>query len=143
MNKSMNSAVATQEKTSASRVESVADILERELEPLVKSWLTRVDAEPDLMTIPLNFEERTGHLPHLLSDAIARLRLDAGTKAPIPHPILLCIATKGLRAICGLCIANKGPSGKVGIALHPGTAQCSLAAGRDVRRNLRQVSFSI
>jgi hypothetical protein len=33
--------------------------------------------------IPLNFEERTGHLPHLLHDVIKRLRMDAGTKAPI------------------------------------------------------------
>jgi hypothetical protein len=31
----------------------------------------------------LNFEERTGHLPQLLGDIIARLRLDVGTKAPI------------------------------------------------------------
>jgi hypothetical protein len=36
-----------------------------------------------LTCIPLNFEERTGHLPYLLHDVIARLRLDSGTKAPI------------------------------------------------------------
>ena len=35
------------------------------------------------MHIFLNFEERTGHLPQLLRDIIARLRLDVGTKAPI------------------------------------------------------------
>jgi len=35
------------------------------------------------MCIPLNFEERTGHLPHLLKDVVARLRLDTGSKAPI------------------------------------------------------------
>ena len=35
------------------------------------------------MRIPLNHEERTGHLPHLINDIIKRLRLDAGTKAPI------------------------------------------------------------
>jgi hypothetical protein len=63
--------------------ESVADILERELEPLIADWLARVEKEPDLNCIPLNFEERTGHLPHLLHDVIARLRLDAGSKAPI------------------------------------------------------------
>jgi hypothetical protein len=83
MNKSMDSIVATHENKSAASVESVADILERELKPLIKSWLERVNAEPDLMSIPLNFEDRTGHLPHLLNDVIARLRLDAGTKAPI------------------------------------------------------------
>jgi hypothetical protein len=81
MNKSMESVVAIQETTSRSRVESVADILERELEPLIKSWLARVDAQPDLMSIPLSFEDRTGHLPQLMKDVIIRLRLDAGTKA--------------------------------------------------------------
>ena len=41
------------------------------------------DLEPDLIRIPLNFEERTGHLPRLLHDVIARLRLDKGSKAPV------------------------------------------------------------
>src|SRR6202040_568284 len=31
----------------------------------------------------LNYEDRTGHLPQLLSDVIARLHLDSSTKAPI------------------------------------------------------------
>jgi hypothetical protein len=64
-------------------VESVADILERELQSVIVEWLARVEQEPDLKCVPLSFEERTGHLPHLLHDVIARLRLDAGTKAPI------------------------------------------------------------
>ena len=64
-------------------VESVADILERELQTVIKEWLIRVEKEPDLVHIPLNYEERTGHLPYLLHDVISRLRLDAGTKAPI------------------------------------------------------------
>jgi hypothetical protein len=67
----------------AGPIESVADILERELQPLIKDWLARVDQESDLTCIPLNYDERTGHLPNLLHDVIARLRLDAGTKAPI------------------------------------------------------------
>ena len=64
-------------------VESVADILERELQTVIDEWLIRVEREPDLAHIPLNYEERTGHLPYLLHDVISRLRLDAGTKAPI------------------------------------------------------------
>ena len=62
---------------------SVAEILERELPTLIDEWLARVKQEPDLTRIPLTFEERTGHLPHLLHDVIKRLRMDAGTKAPI------------------------------------------------------------
>jgi hypothetical protein len=64
-------------------VENVADILEREQEILIKEWLALVEKQADLMHIPLTYEERTGHLPALMSDVIMRLRLDAGTKAPI------------------------------------------------------------
>jgi len=67
----------------AGAAESVADILERELQSLISDWLTRVEQEPDLTCIPLGFDDRTGHLPHLLNDVIARLRMDSGTKAPI------------------------------------------------------------
>jgi hypothetical protein len=63
--------------------ESVADILEQELDPTIHEWISLVEKEPDLIRIPLNFEERTGHLPKLLHDVIARLRLDKGAKAPL------------------------------------------------------------
>jgi hypothetical protein len=79
----IKSAIGTNRSGTPGAVESVADILERELKPLIADWLARVEEEPDLTCIPLNFEERTGHLPQLLHDVIARLRLDAGTKAPI------------------------------------------------------------
>jgi hypothetical protein len=63
--------------------ESVADILERELDTTIHDWMGLVQKEPELSRIPLNYEERTGHLPKLLYDVIARLRLDKGTRAPI------------------------------------------------------------
>ncbi len=63
--------------------ECVADILEQELSPTIQEWIGLVEKEPDLIRIPLNFEERTGHLPRLLNDVIARLRLDKGSKAPV------------------------------------------------------------
>jgi hypothetical protein len=57
-------------------------------------------------------------------------------------------ANKGLAAIWGASVANKGLSSTIDIALHPGVAQCNLAAGRgtDVRMDVyaeysRQVSF--
>ena len=64
-------------------VESVADILERELSTLIEEWLERVEKERDLTNVWLSHDDRTGHLPHLIHDVIVRLRLDAGTKAPI------------------------------------------------------------
>jgi hypothetical protein len=83
MTKSMGSAGTAKATGGAATLESVADILERELQSLIADWLARVEQEPDLERIPLSYGERTGHLPHLLHDVIARLRLDAGTKAPI------------------------------------------------------------
>jgi hypothetical protein len=64
-------------------IESVPDILQRELPNVIKEWLSRVEQEPELMCVPLNSEDRTGHLPKLLHDVIARLRLTVKTKAPI------------------------------------------------------------
>lgn len=42
-----------------------------------------VEKESELTCIPLNYEQRTGHLPKLLHEVIARLRLDSATRAPI------------------------------------------------------------
>jgi hypothetical protein len=83
MTQSIRPAGAAKANGGAATIESVADILDRELQSVIVDWLARVEQEPDLKSIPLNFEERTGHLPHLLHDVIKRLRLDAGTKAPI------------------------------------------------------------
>jgi hypothetical protein len=63
--------------------DSVADILERELDRTIHDWMGMVEKEPELNRVSLNYEERTGHLPNLLHDVIARLRLDKGTRAPI------------------------------------------------------------
>jgi hypothetical protein len=69
--------------TRSGTTESVADILERELDPLIHDWMQLVEKQDDLMAMTLGYEDRTGHLPVLLQEVIARLRLDAGTKAPI------------------------------------------------------------
>ena len=71
------------ESEDAAGKEAVADILERELQPVIADWLARVESEPDLACIPLSYEDRTGHLPHLLHDVIARLRLEDGANASI------------------------------------------------------------
>jgi hypothetical protein len=83
MNKSVESRGRVKGNGGTVAIETVADILEREMPNLIDEWLARVEQEPDLIHIPLNFEERTGHLPQLLHDVIKRLRLDSGTKAPI------------------------------------------------------------
>jgi hypothetical protein len=62
---------------------SVADILERELDATIHDWMGLVEKEPELTCIPLSYQERTSHLPNILHDVIARLRLGTGRKAPI------------------------------------------------------------
>jgi hypothetical protein len=69
--------------TRSGTAESVADILERELDHLIHDWMQLVEKQDDLMAITLGYGDRTGHLPKLLRDVITRLRLDAGTKAPL------------------------------------------------------------
>ena len=64
-------------------VESVANILERESPAVTKDWLASVELEPDLTAIPMTSEERTSHLPQLLHELVARLRLKAGSKAAV------------------------------------------------------------
>jgi RsbRD-like negative regulator of sigma factor len=83
MVKSTNPAHVAGGSAGAVIIESVADILEHNLDAVIREWLSRVDKEPDLTAIPLSFEDRTGHLPQLLRDVIVRLRLDDATKAPI------------------------------------------------------------
>jgi hypothetical protein len=52
----------------------VADILEQHVDATIHNWLGSVEEDQDLIRIPLNFKERTRHLPRLLHDVIARLR---------------------------------------------------------------------
>jgi hypothetical protein len=54
---------------------SVADILERELEPTIKEWLRRVNLVSELTDTPLSDADRTSHLPKLYRDLITRLHL--------------------------------------------------------------------
>lgn len=65
------------------KTDSVADVLERELQPTIKEWLRRVNLVPELTSVPLSDADRTGHLPKLFQDLISRLRLDKNAKPPI------------------------------------------------------------
>jgi CheY-like chemotaxis protein len=64
-------------------ITSVADILEEETQSTISDWLLRVELEPDIITVPLGYKDRTAHLPNLFSDLVFRLRhpLPLGTRA--------------------------------------------------------------
>jgi hypothetical protein len=48
----------------------VADILEREMGFVIHDWMDAVEKQDDLMHVPLNCDERAGHLPQLLRDVM-------------------------------------------------------------------------
>jgi hypothetical protein len=54
---------------------SVAAMLEREIGPIIKEWLRRVNLLPELTAIPLSDGGRSAHLPKLFHDLACRLRL--------------------------------------------------------------------
>jgi CheY-like chemotaxis protein len=54
--------------------ESVATILETDSKQIIQDWLKQLRDNKELMRLPLSYRERTGHLPQLLRDLIARLR---------------------------------------------------------------------
>jgi CheY-like chemotaxis protein len=57
------------------KAESVASILERELELTIHNWLDLVEQDAELTSISLSRDERAEHLPKLLGDLILRLEL--------------------------------------------------------------------
>jgi DNA-binding response OmpR family regulator len=58
-------------------VESVATILERSSGCTIQDWYRGVQHETKLTAVPLSFELRSGHLPQLFRDLVARLRSTA------------------------------------------------------------------
>ena len=66
--------------------ESVASILEHNLDVTIQGWMALVEQDKELTCIPLSFEDRTGHLPNLLADLIYRLRLPPNAKADVSIP---------------------------------------------------------
>jgi hypothetical protein len=63
--------------------ETVAAILERDLDATIQSWISRVEHTEELTAISLTYQERTGHLPLLLGDLARRLRLAPDATGPI------------------------------------------------------------
>jgi hypothetical protein len=55
--------------------ESVATVLEREIDPAIKEWLRQVSLLPALTHISLSDEDRSRHLPGIYHDLACRLNL--------------------------------------------------------------------
>ncbi len=67
------------------KVESVATILERTAPSCIEDWFVEVQRDSKLSLVPLTQAQRSGHLPQLFRDLIARLRasLPFGSSGPL------------------------------------------------------------
>ena len=66
--------------------ESVASILEQNLDITIQAWMKLVEQDEELTCIPLNFKDRVGHLPNLLADLISRFLTPPTAKARVSTP---------------------------------------------------------
>jgi hypothetical protein len=64
------------------KLESVATILDREMDSTIKEWTRQVSLIPSLTNVLLSDEDRTGHLPQLFNDMLSRLRGTRDAKPP-------------------------------------------------------------
>jgi CheY-like chemotaxis protein len=54
-------------------VETVAAILARSVQTTIQAWFTRIQTDTTVMSVPLNYDERCGHLPQVFRDLVSRL----------------------------------------------------------------------
>jgi DNA-binding response OmpR family regulator len=113
-------------------VENVANILEREAQATIQDWLLRVDLEPEIITVPLDFETRCAHLPQLFRDLVSRLR----------HPLPL-----GTRALVSSAAGEHGllrrMQGYSAAMMVEESRMLQVSIFQTLQNNLRQVDFSL
>lgn len=81
--------------------ERVATILQRCASTVVEDWLMRVNQSKELNHLPLSDQDRTGHLPKLIDDLIARLRRTGAVKASDAIPSAAAFSHGELRYLQG------------------------------------------
>ena len=55
-------------------VETVATILERNVEVTIEDWFGHIQKDEKVMSVSLTYEQRTNHLPQVFRDLVRRLR---------------------------------------------------------------------
>jgi hypothetical protein len=55
------------------KVESVAAILERTAQSTIRDWFERIQTIAELRSIPMSYEQRSGHLPQMFRELVSRL----------------------------------------------------------------------
>ena len=112
--------------------ENVSNILERETQSTIDEWLTRVDAEPEIISVRLTAAERCAHLPALFHDLVDRLR----------HPLPL-----GTRALSSPASAKHGmlrrEQGYTAAMMVEESRMLQVSIFQTLQENLNKVDFSV
>ncbi len=113
-------------------VESVASILERETQATINDWLLRVELVPQIITVPMGFEERCAHLPQMFRDLVTRLRypLPLGTRALVSP----AAAAHGL---------SRRKQGYTAAMMVEESRMLQVSIFQTLQNNLHQVDFSL
>lgn len=113
-------------------IENVSDILERETQSTIQDWLLRVDLEPKIISVPLEYKERSGHLPQMFRDLVSRLR----------HPLPL-----GTRALVSPAAVKHGlvrrEQGYTAAMMVEESRMLQVSIFQTLQNNLRKVDFSL
>jgi DNA-binding response OmpR family regulator len=113
-------------------VESIAAILEEEAHSTIKHWLELVDLEPEIITVALDSDARSAHLPRLFRDLIHRLRF--------PQPL-------GTRALVSPAAAEHGllrrRQGYTAAMMVEESRMLQVSIFQTLQNNLFRVNFSL
>lgn len=116
----------------ARTVESVAAILERTAQDTIQEWFERIQTDEKLMSIPMSFELRCGHLPQVFRDLRSRLL----SSTPIGSKDLISPAA----ARHGLDRLKQGYSAAM---LVEESRMLQVSIFRTLQRNLASIDFSV
>jgi YesN/AraC family two-component response regulator len=113
-------------------VETVASILERTTESTIADWFERIQTDKQVMTVPLTYEQRTGHLPQVFRDLVHRLR----SSKPIGSKELISEAAAGH----GL---NRRKHGYTAAMMVEESRMLQVSIFQTLQNNLGSIDFSV
>jgi CheY-like chemotaxis protein len=112
-------------------VETVAAILERSGSQCIEEWFQEVQRDPKLLKVPLTRQQRSGHLPQVFRDLVARLNAN--------HPLGTTGALSTAAAEHG---ANRRREGYSASMLVEESRILQVCIFHTLQKNLANINFS-
>jgi len=113
-------------------IETVATILERTAKSTINDWFAHIQKDEKVMSVPLTYEQRTGHLPQVLRDLVLRLR----SSQPIGSKELVSAAA----AEHGV---NRRRQGYSSAMMVEESRMLQVSVFHTLQKNLAQIDFSV